>query len=109
VRPNIVLLVVDSLRHDAVFDRPPDRPGLGFFERLAAESICFTRAYATECWTLPTHMSMFTGLLPSAHGAHFASMAYRHAARRSPSSSPTVGTPPRSSPGTLLSTARCPA
>lgn len=77
---NIVLLVVDSLRYDAIFGRPASKPPLRFFERLAGESVCFTRAYATECWTLPTHMSMFTGLLPSAHGAHFGSMAYREKA-----------------------------
>ena len=69
---NIVLIVVDSLRASAL-----DAPDLPFFTRLANESICFRRAYATECWTLPTHLSLFTGLLPSAHGAHFQSMAYR--------------------------------
>ena len=38
--------------------------------------VTFRQARASECWTLPTHLSMFTGLLPSAHGAHFQSMAY---------------------------------
>jgi len=33
-------------------------------------------ANATECWTLPTHLSTFTGLLPSEHCAHFQTMAY---------------------------------
>lgn len=72
---NIVLLVVDSLRAAAL-----DDPALPFFARLARQSIDFRRAYATECWTLPAHLSLFTGLLPSQHGAHFQHMAYAAAA-----------------------------
>lgn len=45
-------------------------------ERLAGETIVFRKAHATECWTLPSHLSMFTGDLPSEHGAHFQTMAY---------------------------------
>lgn len=47
-------------------------------EQLRRDTVTFRRAYATDCWTLPTHVSMFTGLLPSEHGAHFQSMALRH-------------------------------
>lgn len=68
---NIVLLVVDSLRFDTA-----SAADLPFFRRLDTEALCFRRAYATECWTLPSHTSMFTGLLPSEHGAHFQSMGY---------------------------------
>lgn len=70
---NVIVIVVDSLRNDAVQDasRTP------FFARLARETVTFPRAYATECWTLPSHVSMFTGLLPSQHGAHFQSLGYR--------------------------------
>jgi arylsulfatase A-like enzyme len=71
-RPNVVLVVVDSLRACSL----GGAPRTPFLDRLGAESVHFRRAYATECWTLPTHMSMFTGLLPSEHGAHFQSMAY---------------------------------
>jgi arylsulfatase A-like enzyme len=47
-----------------------------FFDDLARTGTTFTRAYATECWTLPAHMSIFTGQLPSEHGAHFRHLAY---------------------------------
>lgn len=68
---NVVLLVIDSLRASALSEtRTP------FLRRLARSSIRFTRAYATECWTLPAHCSMFTGLLPSEHGAHFQHLGY---------------------------------
>ena len=47
-----------------------------FLSALRDSTVYFRRAYATECWTLPSHMSMFTGLLPSEHQAHFQTMAY---------------------------------
>lgn len=68
---NVILLVVDSLRFDSA-----NAADLPFFRRLDQETVSFRRAYATECWTLPTHASMFTGLLPSQHGAHFQTMGY---------------------------------
>ncbi len=74
---NIILAVVDSLRASSLGAQNSALPSTPFFSRLARSTIRFSRAYATECWTLPTHMSMFTGLLPSEHGAHFQTMAYR--------------------------------
>jgi len=71
---NVVLLVVDSLRAASL--GRPGGPRTPFLDRLATDTVCFRNAHATECWTLPTHMSMFTGLLPSEHGAHFQTMAY---------------------------------
>ena len=73
---NIVLLVVDSLRACSLGLPRGIGPQTPFIERLGAETSYFRRAYATECWTLPAHCSMFTGLLPSEHGAHFQTMAY---------------------------------
>lgn len=71
---NIVLLIVDSLRKQSI--PTPGSATPSFFSTFAGESVSFERAYATECWTLPTHLSMFTGLMPSEHGAHFQTMAY---------------------------------
>lgn len=76
---DILLLIVDSLRAASVegLGRPGETAHTPFLASLQTRMATFTRAYATECWTLPTHASMFTGLLPSEHGAHFQSMAYR--------------------------------
>lgn len=74
---NVVLIVVDSLRSDTVERAADGKAESPFFGQQATDMIYFRRAYATECWTLPTHMSFFTGLLPSQHGAHFQTMAYR--------------------------------
>jgi hypothetical protein len=75
---NIVLLVVDSLRAGSLRFGVPGAPRTPFLQRLGRETVAFRHAYASECWTLPAHLSMFTGLLPSAHGAHFQTMAYRN-------------------------------
>jgi arylsulfatase A-like enzyme len=71
-RLSVVVLVVDSLRSKSL----GDATATPFLDRLGRETTCFTRAYAAECWTLPSHVTMFTGMLPSEHGAHFGSMAY---------------------------------
>jgi arylsulfatase A-like enzyme len=74
---NVLLLVVDSLRAKSLAPRlGRGKPRTPFLSRLRERTISFRRAYASECWTLPSHASMFTGLLPSEHGAHFQSMAY---------------------------------
>ena len=73
---NVLLVVVDSLRAMALDDGRAGRPSTPFLDALHRRALSFRRANATECWTLPTHLSMFTGLLPSEHRAHFQSMAY---------------------------------
>jgi hypothetical protein len=75
-RLNFVVIVVDSLRDRSLRSRRPGAPRTPFLESLDHQTQCFVNARAAECWTLPTHLSMFTGLLPSEHGAHFQSMAY---------------------------------
>jgi membrane-anchored protein YejM (alkaline phosphatase superfamily) len=77
---NVVLLVIDSLRACSLGRREEEGPRTPFLDALAADTVSFSRAYASECWTLPTHCSMFTGLLPSEHGAHFQTMGYTRAA-----------------------------
>ena len=38
-------------------------------DQLAADGIAYTRAYAGSTWTAPSHASLFTGMLPTQHGA----------------------------------------
>jgi len=71
--PDILLVVLDTTRADFVPagpDAPVPTPNLS---RLAAEGVRFTRAFSTSCWTLPAHGSLFTGLVPSEHGATWSS------------------------------------
>jgi arylsulfatase A-like enzyme len=69
MQPNIVLIVLDSVRRDHLSCYGHSRPTTPSIDRLAEEGVRFDAAYATSCWTVPSHASLFTGLLPSAHRA----------------------------------------
>ncbi len=58
---NVVLIVLDTLREDysAGLSKLQDK---GFTK--------YENAIAPSNWTIPSHASMFTGKLPSAHGVH---------------------------------------
>jgi len=61
--PNVLIIVIDTLRHDAVFQ--PDgsvKPELPSLRRFAGESMIFDSAYAAASWTLPSHFAAVTGL-----------------------------------------------
>jgi arylsulfatase A-like enzyme len=60
---NVVLVVLDSARADAFGDDTPN------INALADAGIRFERAIAPAGWTLPSHVSMFSGLAPSEHKA----------------------------------------
>lgn len=65
---NIILVVVDTFRRDAIspYDQSRDTPN---FDRIAERSVVFDDVSAASCWTMPSHASMLTGLYPSHHRA----------------------------------------
>lgn len=67
-RPNIVLVVMDTVRHDRTEPYGYSVQTTPFLEQLAESSTVFENAYSTSGWTSPAHASMFTGLYPAAHG-----------------------------------------
>lgn len=67
-QPNILLVVVDSLRVDRVGATGSKQRLTPFLDRLAAQSLVYTRAYAPSSWTAPVVASLFTGQYPSEHG-----------------------------------------
>jgi arylsulfatase A-like enzyme len=67
-RPNILLLVMDSVRAANISCYGYDRPTTPNLDQLAAESTLFEQAISVGCWTLPVHASLFTGLYPLSHG-----------------------------------------
>ena len=69
-RPNIVLITLDTVRADHFSTYGYHRPTTPNLDRLAAQGVLFENAIATTSWTLPSHASMFTGLLPHQHGAN---------------------------------------
>jgi membrane-anchored protein YejM (alkaline phosphatase superfamily) len=67
IRPNIVLVVLDTVRSDytGLKTRGDLTPCLN---DLAKEGTVFPNAWSNAPWTVPSHASIFTGLLPSQHG-----------------------------------------
>src|SRR5579862_3405561 len=67
--PNVILIVTDTLRADAVgvFGAGPEvTPAL---DRLAGDGVRFLRAYAQSSWTRPSVATILTSQYPSVHGA----------------------------------------
>jgi len=68
-RPSVLLVTLDTTRADAV---GPDASGVETpaFNALAARGRRFRQAYAAVPETLPSHLSMMSGLYPAGHGVH---------------------------------------
>ena len=67
-RPSILLFVLDTTRVDAVSAYGRVVGTTPTVDSLAADGLRYDRAYAQAPWTLPSHATPFTGLLPSQHG-----------------------------------------
>ncbi len=59
---NLLFVLVDTLRADAVF---PGKLATPTLDRLASQGTVFTRSYAQASWTLPSVSSLLTGRWPS--------------------------------------------
>ena len=59
--PNVLLIVLDTVRARSTSLYGYRRPTTPTLERLSASGVCFDRAVSTAPWTLPSHASMFTG------------------------------------------------
>lgn len=64
----VILISLDTLRADHLSAYGYERPTSANLDRLLDDAVLFERAYSQASWTLPSHMSMFTGLYPSVHG-----------------------------------------
>ncbi|MCG6927703.1 MAG: sulfatase [Acidobacteria bacterium] len=67
-KPNVVLIVIDSLRADGLGcygDEPSPSPAI---DRLAEEGVRFERAVAPASWNLPSVSSLITSAPPWVHG-----------------------------------------
>ena len=66
--PNLILISIDTLRADRLGIYGYGRDTSPALDRFAAGARVFERAYAPSPWTLPSHVSMLSGLSPSEHG-----------------------------------------
>ena len=65
--PNILLIVVDTLRADRLGSYGNDRGLTPFLDELAARGTVFRNAYAPCSWTCPSVASLLTSRYPSQH------------------------------------------
>jgi arylsulfatase A-like enzyme len=65
---NLVLISIDTLRADHLGLYGYGMSTSPNIDRFFADGVVFGRAYSQTPWTLPSHVSMLTGLYPSTHG-----------------------------------------
>ena len=65
---NVVFISIDSLRADHVSAYGYRRKTTPTLDRLARQGSLFENVVAESSWTLPTHVTMLTGLATSTHG-----------------------------------------
>jgi len=68
--PDVVLVVIDTLRADHLGSHGYARDTSPTLDALAREGLHFRNATSTSSWTRPAMASLFTGRLPSEVGMH---------------------------------------
>jgi arylsulfatase A-like enzyme len=63
--PNVLLIVMDTVRADALGTYGAPRAATPNLDRLAQRGVLFENASSTAPWTLPSTASLMTGRLPS--------------------------------------------
>jgi arylsulfatase A-like enzyme len=66
--PNVLVIVVDTLRADHVSSYGYTRPTTPNLDRLAQQGVRFDHAISPCSWSLPSHVSLVTGLYQYEHG-----------------------------------------
>ena len=73
--PNVILIVLDTARADRMSYNGYRRLTTPHVDAFARDGVIYRQAHSVAPWTLPSHMSMFTGLLPGQHGATWKAFA----------------------------------
>jgi len=68
-RPDLIVLSIDTLRPDHLGTYGYARPTSPYLDELARAGTVFESAWSPAPWTLPSHATMLTGLLPLRHHA----------------------------------------
>jgi len=68
-QPNLVLIVIDTLRADHLGTYGYERATSPHIDGLAKRGLVFAHALAVSSWTKPSVASLFTSRYPSEHGA----------------------------------------
>lgn len=70
-RHDVIVVSLDTVRADHVSILGGPRAITPGFELLAATAATFEQTIAPAPWTLPSHVSIFSGQYPDRHGTHF--------------------------------------
>ncbi len=73
-RPNVLLVVLDTLRADRLGCYGYARPTSPRIDAIAREGVLIERAWSAAPWTLPSHASLFSSLHAVEHGVFDASV-----------------------------------
>jgi len=63
-QPNVLLVVVDTLRADRTSAYGYPRKTTPGFETIASEGAIFSQAISSSSWTLPSHLALMSGISP---------------------------------------------
>jgi len=67
-RPNVVLVVIDTLRADHLSCYGYGENTSPFLDEIASKGVLFERAYSASSWTAPGTASIHTSMYPFQHG-----------------------------------------
>lgn len=67
-RLNVIVVSADTLNRSALRVYAADAPALAHIDGFAQDAVVFSDAHTPASWTLPAHVSLFTGLYPGHHG-----------------------------------------
>jgi arylsulfatase A-like enzyme len=76
MKPNVLLVVLDTVRAKSCSFHGRDRATTPGLESLCDESVVFKHAIAPDTWTLPSHGAMFSGKYPTEVGVHAENMLF---------------------------------
>lgn len=68
VQPNVLMIVMDAARRDALEPYGAPAGQTPVLAQLARRGHVVDGVYATSSWTVPSHSSLFSGLMPRAAG-----------------------------------------
>jgi arylsulfatase A-like enzyme len=68
--PSVIVIVMDTVRADHLSVYGYEHPTSPRLAEFAEHAYVFRRAIANSNWSLPSHATLLTGLLPHQHGAH---------------------------------------
>ena len=76
--PNIIILLLDTARAQSFSGYGYTHSTSPQIDAIAAEGTVYEQAIAPGSWSLPSQVSLLTGMFPSKHGAHELHLSYAH-------------------------------